>query len=180
MFCFFVWLSICFFYVCLRVWLFICFLACFFSSFLLCFFASLLLCFFASLPLCFFASLLLCFFASLLLCFFASLLREVTHIPFPFRCDYLKITNEKNKTFEVYCGVKTGRHVIVTGKVAVLTFHSDYSFQRRGFLVFFTTIPIGKYMILTIPNSSVRWRLHRIQHTRRILRFAVFHCWTIF
>lgn len=78
----------------------------------------------------------------------------VTHIPFPFRCDYLKISNEKNKTFEAYCGVKTGRHVYVTGKVAVLTFHSDYSFQRRGFLVFFTTIPIGKYKWL---NTSLHF-----------------------
>ena len=41
--------------------------------------------------------------------------------------------------------MKTGRHVYVTGHQAVLTFHSDYSFQRRGFFVFFTTVPIGEY-----------------------------------
>ena len=66
------------------------------------------------------------------------------YLLFPLRCDYLKITDEKNRTFEEYCGMKTGRHVYVTGRMAVLTFHSDYSFQRRGFLVLFTPVPIGK------------------------------------
>ena len=65
------------------------------------------------------------------------------YLLFPLRCDYLKITDEKNNTIEDYCGMKTGRHVYVTGRMAVLTFHSDYSFQRRGFLVLFTTVAIG-------------------------------------
>ena len=57
----------------------------------------------------------------------------------------MKISNEKKKTFGVYCGQKTGHYVFVTGEVAVITFHSDYSFERRGFLISFTGIPIGKY-----------------------------------
>ncbi|KAL9973722.1 hypothetical protein ACROYT_G020211 [Oculina patagonica] len=70
-------------------------------------------------------------------------------------CDYLKITNEKNKTFGAYCGMKTGRNVLVTGDFAVITFHSDYSIERRGFLVFVTFIPIALPKI-TSPAAVVR------------------------
>ena len=69
------------------------------------------------------------------------------YLLFHLRCDYLKITDEKNRTFEEYCGMKTGRYVYVTGRTAVLTFHSDYSFQRRGFFILFTIVAIGKYII---------------------------------
>ena len=48
----------------------------------------------------------------------------------------------------MYCGMKTGRNVYLTGEFAVITFHSDYSFERRGFLIFLTFTPIGKYNIL--------------------------------
>ena len=66
-------------------------------------------------------------------------------ITFSFSFDYLKISNEKNEKFGVYCGMKIDRNVFVTGDLAVITFHSDYSFQRRGFLAFLTLIPIGEY-----------------------------------
>ena len=65
-------------------------------------------------------------------------------MPFSLSCDYLNITNEKNENFGKYCGSKIGRTVFVTGEIAVMTFHADYSFQRRGFLLFLTPIPIGK------------------------------------
>ena len=55
------------------------------------------------------------------------------------RYDYLKITNEKKQSFGVYCGEKTGQTVNVTGDYAVITFHSDYSEQRRGFRILFNT-----------------------------------------
>ena len=58
------------------------------------------------------------------------------------RGDYLKITNEKNQEFGVYCGQETGRTVLVTGKYALLKFHSDGDFQNRGF-VLYCAVPQG-------------------------------------
>lgn len=57
----------------------------------------------------------------------------------------MKITNENNETFGVHCGYITDKQVIVTGKYAVISFHSDYSFEEKGFLLMFTAVPIGKY-----------------------------------
>ena len=54
------------------------------------------------------------------------------------------MTNENNDNLGKYCGKRTGETVLVTGNYAVLMFHSDASFQRRGFLLFFTAIPQGK------------------------------------
>ena len=58
--------------------------------------------------------------------------------------DYLKIVNEKNQSFGVYCGEMSGRSVGVTGEYAVITFHSDGYVQRRGFRISFTTGSSGK------------------------------------
>lgn len=56
------------------------------------------------------------------------------------RYDYLKITNEHNQTFGKYCGVKTGRNVYVTGRFAVISFHSDGSRAFSGYLLNFSYI----------------------------------------
>lgn len=92
------------------------------------------------------------------------------YLLFHLRCDYLKITDEKNRTFEEYCGMKTGRHVYVTGRTAVLTFHSDYSFQRRGFLILFTTVAIGKYIIWNAISVSVFVKESKYQNSIPSLR----------
>ncbi|XP_022807867.1 bone morphogenetic protein 1-like isoform X2 [Stylophora pistillata] len=59
------------------------------------------------------------------------------------RYDYLRITNERNVTFGKYCGVKTGRTVSVTGRYAVITFHSDTSFSGRGYNLTFSSVNSG-------------------------------------
>ncbi|CAH3151791.1 unnamed protein product, partial [Porites evermanni] len=56
------------------------------------------------------------------------------------RYDYLKITNEHNQTVGKYCGVKTGRNVYVTGRFAVISFHSDGSRAFSGYLLNFSYI----------------------------------------
>nr|XP_058943263.1 deleted in malignant brain tumors 1 protein-like [Pocillopora verrucosa] len=60
--------------------------------------------------------------------------------------DYLKIANEKDETFGgrngKYCGLQYG-NVSVTGQYAVLTFHSDSIFSRRGYNLTFTFAPVG-------------------------------------
>ena len=64
---------------------------------------------------------------------------------FLFSNDYVKITNENNKTLGLYCGYRANQKVVVTGGYAVITFHSDYSVEDKGFLFLFTTVPISKY-----------------------------------
>lgn len=55
------------------------------------------------------------------------------------------ITNEQKEKFGTYCGEQTGKTVLVTGEYAIITFVSDFEVQRRGFLIFFSTVPHGKY-----------------------------------
>ena len=64
---------------------------------------------------------------------------------FPGSYDYLKISDGGSHTFDDYCGEKTGESIEVTGDQVVLTFHSDDIVQRRGFLIFFTAVPLGRY-----------------------------------
>ena len=54
------------------------------------------------------------------------------------------IANEHFK-YGVYCGERTGHTVLVNGSYVVIKFHSDENFQRRGFLLVFTAVQIGKY-----------------------------------
>lgn len=56
---------------------------------------------------------------------------------FSFSGDYLKVDNETGHSFGVYCGDKTGETVEVIGDYAVVTFHSDRYYSRRGFLISF-------------------------------------------
>ena len=59
--------------------------------------------------------------------------------------DYLKITDENSNEIGKYCGTQfTGSEAFVGGKQALLTFHSDRSHQRRGFVLKFTTISPSK------------------------------------
>ncbi|CAH3178723.1 unnamed protein product [Porites lobata] len=77
------------------------------------------------------------------------------------RYDYLKITNEHNQTVAKYCGVKTGRNVYVTGRFAVISFHSDGSGAFSGYLLNFSYIrnatnppPTTYHPPLTTQNPS--------------------------
>ena len=49
--------------------------------------------------------------------------------------DYLMVNNMANKNFGKYCGNQTGKTTLVTGQDIVITFHSDYNTQLRGFLI---------------------------------------------
>ena len=61
------------------------------------------------------------------------------------RYDYLNISNDNNYLVGKYCGALSGLNVRVTGRYAVLTFHSDGSVTRRGYKLVFSFIPPGKY-----------------------------------
>ncbi|KAL9986761.1 hypothetical protein ACROYT_G000954 [Oculina patagonica] len=65
--------------------------------------------------------------------------------------DYLMITNEKDRVFGKYCGNKTGQTVLVTGKYTLVEFHSDSSLQQKGFLLYFTAVPLEPS---TLPRTT--------------------------
>ena len=54
------------------------------------------------------------------------------------------ILNERKEKFGVFCGLKTGTTLFVSGSYAVMKFHSDDSVEEGGFLIFFTTAPASK------------------------------------
>lgn len=61
--------------------------------------------------------------------------------------DYLKVTNENNKNFGVYCGQWTEKVILVTGDLVLMIFHSNVfynHYEEKGFLISFTAIPPGK------------------------------------
>ena len=58
--------------------------------------------------------------------------------------DYLRIANDNNYTVGTYCGVESGLNISFTGRYAVLTFHSDGIFTRRGYKLDFSFVSPGK------------------------------------
>lgn len=56
------------------------------------------------------------------------------------------MTDGKSHTFGKYCGERTGESVVVAGDHVMITFHSDDIEQRRGFLIFITVVPLGKFI----------------------------------
>ncbi|KAL9970586.1 hypothetical protein ACROYT_G022989 [Oculina patagonica] len=57
--------------------------------------------------------------------------------------DYLKITDGKSHTFGTYCGDETGESIVVTGDYVEITFYSDDIEQRKGFVIYFTAVPVA-------------------------------------
>ena len=55
-----------------------------------------------------------------------------------YRYDYLLVTTETNKEVGKFCGRRAAGEIVwVTGNYTVITFHSDNSIGRRGFLIRF-------------------------------------------
>lgn len=64
---------------------------------------------------------------------------------FLYSSDYVAIENENGYSFGVYCGLRTGKTVLVDGHYAVITARSDHDdYERRRFLITFTVVQIGK------------------------------------
>ena len=53
----------------------------------------------------------------------------------------MRISNDNNYTTGTYCGVQSGRNITVTGRYAVISFHSDGIVTRRGYNLAFSFIP---------------------------------------
>ena len=75
---------------------------------------------------------------------FGGVQRKCTFTLLFLRDDYLKISNDKDQTFGLFCRDRTGKVVLVTGASAVITFRSDFFLEKKGFQLFFTSVPIGK------------------------------------
>ena len=72
--------------------------------------------------------------------------------------DYLQITNEKNQVFGKYCGHKTGKTVLVSGKYTLIKVHSNRRIQKRGFLISFTAVvPPCKKWYFTESRALFNW-----------------------
>ena len=56
----------------------------------------------------------------------------------------MKITDGSNREIGIYCGQQTGRSVLVSDTVAVLTFKTDRSVHSSGFQLSFLFFPRGK------------------------------------
>ena len=56
----------------------------------------------------------------------------------------MAIENKNGYSFGVYCGLRTGKTVMVDGRYAVITVRSDDLFEKRGFNIVFTVVQIGK------------------------------------
>ena len=65
---------------------------------------------------------------------------SLVYISFFCSQDYLQISNEKNRVFGKYCGHKTGKTVLVSGKYALVKVHSNKEVQKKGFLISFTAV----------------------------------------
>ena len=71
--------------------------------------------------------------------------------------DYLRITDGSSNTIGTYCGNQTGKSERVFGTVAVLTFHTDGSVQRRGFELSFSFFShsLGKLTTVSIVFTTL-------------------------
>ena len=66
--------------------------------------------------------------------------RSLVYVLFLYSRDYLQIVNEKDRVFGKYCGHMSGRTILVSGKYALIKFHSDSRIQNRRFLMKFSAV----------------------------------------
>lgn len=74
----------------------------------------------------------------------------------------MEITNEKNEKFGVYCGVASGKDVLVTGNYVILEFYSDFEVQARGFHLIFTAVPLSKYNKMELDRHIRRIKMNKM------------------
>ena len=56
----------------------------------------------------------------------------------------MKISNDKGRIFGLFCRDRTGKAVLVTGASAILKFRTDFFLEKKGFQLFFTSVPKGR------------------------------------
>ena len=58
--------------------------------------------------------------------------------------DYLEVIKD-GRMVGKYCGIRTGRNILLNGDQILIKFHSDGDTQERGFLIHCTVGPHGEY-----------------------------------
>ena len=59
------------------------------------------------------------------------------------RSDYLEIIKD-GRMVGKYCRIRDGQNILLSGDQILITFHSNNTIQKRGFLIHFTAGPNGK------------------------------------
>ncbi|KAL9953037.1 hypothetical protein ACROYT_G040388 [Oculina patagonica] len=84
-------------------------------------------------------------------------------------CQYDYLTISSNREFHKYCGDKTGQWVVIAGDAAVITFHSDSTVQKSGFVVPFLQKALPVYppniaspaaIVRTLPGYRVKFQVN--------------------
>ncbi|KAK2569854.1 Cubilin, partial [Acropora cervicornis] len=86
-----------------------------------------------------------------------------------FSYDYVRIRNDMGVTYGKYCGLRSGKTVLVTGSRASFHFHSDSSVQRKGFRLYLSIVSLACPQLQVVNNTMEspgypRYYSHRIDH----------------
>ena len=80
------------------------------------------------------------------------------------------ITSSSGQTYGTFCGEWTGRTILAIGEHVLITFQSDSIIQERGFVMYFSTGPIGKHVAVRM----------RYVLARPWVGVRVYHCLSVF
>ncbi|XP_015748395.1 PREDICTED: tolloid-like protein 2 isoform X17 [Acropora digitifera] len=71
--------------------------------------------------------------------------------------DYLRIRNDMGVTYGKYCGLRSGKTVLVTGSRASFHFHSDSSVQNKGFRLYLSIVSSATVAPSTQPPAPTTY-----------------------
>ncbi|XP_074612569.1 cubilin-like [Acropora palmata] len=71
--------------------------------------------------------------------------------------DYLRIRNDMGVTYGKYCGLRSGKTVLVSGSRASFHFHSDSSVQRKGFRLYLSIVSLANVAPSTQPPAPTTY-----------------------
>ncbi|XP_074612564.1 cubilin-like isoform X2 [Acropora palmata] len=71
--------------------------------------------------------------------------------------DYVRIKNDMGVTYGKYCGLRSGKTVLVTGSRASFHFHSDSSVQRKGFRLYLSIVSLAIVAPSTQPPAPTTY-----------------------
>ena len=72
-------------------------------------------------------------------------------------------------TYGKYCGLRSGKTVLVTGSRASFHFHSDSSVQRKGFRLYLSIVSLGKSFLNFPPVKTNGFQMIASVPTRNII-----------
>ena len=79
-------------------------------------------------------------------------------------------------TYGKYCGLRSGKTVLVTGSRASFHFHSDSSVQRKGFRLYLSIVSLGKSLLNFPPVKTKRFSNDPGLSNHCICTYKKYHC----